>query len=554
MSDLSKIKLNGTEYNIKDAVARSSISNIESSIENLDPFEIPIEQSQEDEFIYTTNVNASDIIANANNCILVLTENSDGIETISAIKIDLSSVVEEPEGNSMAQLMSSTYFDIFGYVGSFTVIASSSNNNVYIQRHTEEIPEFGTDVANLGIANPGNSRYAAREDHVHNLPTAAQIGALPSNTVIPSNLSQLNNDMGFVNSSAFTNFVDSTTVSNIISSSNDVPLILTANCNFGTSLLAGEDTTLSVTNVSATVQDIAQAVAANRPVIMVLRDGSMKINLQCTAYDGITYYFTNSYDPFKFTVSYNKSFNITVKAVNDSDITDSTYDAFSYLITYNKNAFASTTSVTNQINEALSNITSFDTAVVQSLPASGNENTIYFTPNNHGANDAYDEYMYISSNWEHIGSTAVDLSNYVQTSCLAYVAFSGDYANLNNTPVIPSNVSDLTNDSGFVTETNLPTIVNTLTSNFITLNDVPTELPAVSSSNNNQILTVVNGAWAAQAPAQQFSGDYNDLTNKPTIPNAVTVNQTLTSGIKIAEINGVSIYAPSYSNGDSIAY
>ena len=157
----------------------------------------------------------------------------------------------------MAQLMSSTYFDIFGYVGSFTVIASSSNNNVYIQRHTEEIPEFGTDVANLGIANPGNSRYAAREDHVHNLPTAAQIGALPSNTVIPSNLSQLNNDMGFVNSSAFTNFVDSTTVSNIISSSNDVPLILTANCNFGTSLLAGEDTTLSVTNVSATVQDIA---------------------------------------------------------------------------------------------------------------------------------------------------------------------------------------------------------------------------------------------------------------------------------------------------------
>ena len=55
----------------------------------------------------------------------------------------------------------------------------------------------------------------------------------------------------------------------------------------------------------------------------------------------------------------------------------------------------------------------FHVEVVQTLPATGEVNTIYFVPKAGGANpDVYDEYMYINNAWEKIGSTEVDLSNY----------------------------------------------------------------------------------------------------------------------------------------------
>jgi hypothetical protein len=238
----------------------------------------------------------------------------------------------------------------------------------------------------------------------------------------------------------------------------------------------------------------------------------MKIMLQYSAYDGSTYYFTNAYDPFTQTAYDNESFNITVIAKNENST-----DIFTYMITYNKNVFAKKSEVQTQINEAIGGITEFDTQVVQSLPQTGVEGTIYFTPNNHGTNDIYDEFIYVNNAWEKIGNTQVDLSGYAQSDDLAYVAFSGDYENLSNRPNIPTKTSDLTNDS-----------------NFITLNDVPVELPAVTSVDNNKVLTVDNGAWSAKTPATSFSGSYNDLSDKPTLfsgnYNDLTNKPTLFSG------------------------
>lgn len=72
-------------------------------------------------------------------------------------------------------------------------------------------------------------------------------------------------------------------------------------------------------------------------------------------------------------------------------------------------------------------------SVVQSLPVSDiDDNTIYMVPKTGSAGDVYDEYLYVNSTWEHIGSTAVDLTNYALKSEL----FSGDYNDLINKPTI----------------------------------------------------------------------------------------------------------------------
>lgn len=106
-----------------------------------------------------------------------------------------------------------------------------------------------------------------------------------------------------------------------------------------------------------------------------------------------------------------------------------------------------------------------------------------------------------SSNAQSGTAVAGALSSYTPTASLATVATTGDYSDLSNTPSIPTATSDLTNDSGF-----------------ITLSDVPsgTQLvPAATSADADKVLTVnaqgVPGWANAQAPIS--AGDGIDITN-----------------------------------------
>lgn len=55
-------------------------------------------------------------------------------------------------------------------------------------------------------------------------------------------------------------------------------------------------------------------------------------------------------------------------------------------------------------------------SVVQTLPVSDiDENTIYMVAKTGSTGDVYDEYLYVNNNWEHIGSTDVDLTGYRKT-------------------------------------------------------------------------------------------------------------------------------------------
>ena len=85
-------------------------------------------------------------------------------------------------------------------------------------------------------------------------------------------------------------------------------------------------------------------------------------------------------------------------------------------------------------------------------------------------------------------------------------ALSGDYNNLLNKPTIPTKVSELSNDTGFLTSF---TEVDASTTN---------ELQVLTISNDTIYLT--DGGFA-KLPAN-FDGDFNSLLNKPTIPTKVS--------------------------------
>lgn len=67
-----------------------------------------------------------------------------------------------------------------------------------------------------------------------------------------------------------------------------------------------------------------------------------------------------------------------------------------------------------EVQSLISAINSVTLQKVDSLPEPGESNVIYLVPKSGSGNDIYDEYIFIDGNPEHIGSTQVDLSNYVQ--------------------------------------------------------------------------------------------------------------------------------------------
>ena len=102
------------------------------------------------------------------------------------------------------------------------------------------------------------------------------------------------------------------------------------------------------------------------------------------------------------------------------------------------------------------------------------------------------------------------ITSYTETDPL-FNAWDKDYNDLINTPTIPNiptNVSTFTNDAGYVTTSQLNA------ANYITLSQVPAQ---------------VNADWNATSGAAQilnkpalFSGNYNDLSNKPNLSTVAT--------------------------------
>lgn len=71
----------------------------------------------------------------------------------------------------------------------------------------------------------------------------------------------------------------------------------------------------------------------------------------------------------------------------------------------------------DNINTLISSIPKFDIDVVKTLPTEDiSTSTIYLVPKVGSGNDVYEEYIYVNNNWELIGNTSIDLTDYAKTS------------------------------------------------------------------------------------------------------------------------------------------
>lgn len=72
--------------------------------------------------------------------------------------------------------------------------------------------------------------------------------------------------------------------------------------------------------------------------------------------------------------------------------------------------------VQSLINAAVGKITGIDFQVVTELPGTGVKGVIYLKSNGESAPNTYDEFIWVTDKYEKIGSTAVDLSGYLNTT------------------------------------------------------------------------------------------------------------------------------------------
>ena len=99
--------------------------------------------------------------------------------------------------------------------------------------------------------------------------------------------------------------------------------------------------------------------------------------------------------------------------------------------------------MTQEIAQAVSGITGFDTQPVEELPGTGKKGILYLLSNSGSENNVYDEYVWLGNKYEKLGTREINLTEYAKKTEL------------------PTKVSQLTNDSGYQTSAQVGNIVDT---------------------------------------------------------------------------------------------
>lgn len=103
-----------------------------------------------------------------------------------------------------------------------------------------------------------------------------------------------------------------------------------------------------------------------------------------------------------------------------------------------------------EVNTLLSNLNKVTTKIVTELPTTDIDTSTIYLIAEQGKDNVYMQYMYINNEWASLGTTAVDLTNmYTKTEVDTKL---DNKADKNEIPIVPTKVSELTNDSGYLTD------------------------------------------------------------------------------------------------------
>lgn len=124
-----------------------------------------------------------------------------------------------------------------------------------------------------------------------------------------------------------------------------------------------------------------------------------------------------------------------------------------------------------------------------------------------------------------------------------------------NIPEVPSKVSDLDNDSGYQTGAEVQTAIETAIGEI----EIPTKTSDLTNDGSDGTSTYVE---ADDLAAVATSGDYNDLSNKPTIPtdttysagNAITIDENDNNRIDAAIYPADYFTASASQNGNGTIF
>ena len=136
--------------------------------------------------------------------------------------------------------------------------------------------------------------------------------------------------------------------------------------------------------------------------------------------------------------------------------------------------------------------------------------------------------------------------------------FSGNYNDLTNKPTIPTNISAFNNDSGYITSIPSEYITETELNakGYLTAHQDISGKADKTELHNHSNKTILDDITSEKITLwdnkSTFSGSYDDLTNKPTIPTVTNdLTNTLKSNYDAGYTHSQSTHAPSNAQKNS---